>query len=428
MNFIVRKKYPALFYVLIIFLILFTAKPVPDFDINFTMPGSWILLLLTIVLAIFKKINIDRNFIWITLVLLAINLISIYKYGQFYPRFMLIYWFSFFYAYIILKLLKEDFFHVFEKVVYIWSVFIVLPLYLYSMINPGGIVTLLNSLPLSFNHNAVYSSRVYTPIFCYMTDTPFRNSGFGWEPGIFSSILSLAILINLINNQFKFNLRFWLMGLVLFTTWSTTGYILFGIILLWMLVNRYLKKSYGVIILPVFILAFFMIVSSDVIFKKFDFSIKQVSKVERLLKDAKKDKESTIHPQRIASFMITLKDIKENPFFGTLGNFEERWYIKKYGKLDNFRVISGIGNFLTIWGLLGVIIFILSINRSLKLMKFEFNLNNGYFLVMIILAISFSYYIFDSALFYIFIFYYQLKTPVPFRNFSNFIRNIKKLN
>jgi hypothetical protein len=115
--------------------------------------------------------------------------------------------------------------------------------------------------------------------------------------------------------------------------------------------------------------------------------------------------------------MVTLKDIKENPVFGTLGNFEERWYIKKYGDLSNLRVISGIGNFITIWGFVGLFVLIFAMSKSLKVLKHEYNLENGYLMIFFVLSISFSYYIFDSALFYIFIFYYLLKYDVPFETF-----------
>jgi len=404
-------------------MIYFTAKPIPEFDVNFTKISSWIFLGLTLLLIVTQRINITRNFIVITLVLLMFNMIALIKYQEFYPRFLLIYWFSFLYAYVTIKIIKNDIFEVIERVIYTWSVYIILPIYLISLIQPDAVMSFLKALPLSNDSNIVYKSRIYSVIYCYMTEVPYRNSGFGWEPGIYSSLLGLGMLINLLRNEFKLNLRFWLLTIVMFTTFSTTGYIIFALLIIWVFMNRFLKKSYGIFVLPVLVAILFFMVRSEVIAWKFEFSINEAKKVEREFKAAKKDKDSFVHLQRVASLMVTLKDIKENPVFGTLGNFEERWYIKKYGSLSNFRVISGIGNFVTIWGFAGVFVLILAMLNSIKIFKNEFNLKNGSLMIFFILIISFSYYIFDSSLFYVLIFYFTLRYDLPY----NTILKQKKL-
>lgn len=413
------KKYPVLYYILIIFMIYFTAKPIPEFDVNFTKISSWIFLGLTLLLIVAKRINITRNFIIITLILLMFNIIALIKYHEFYPRFLLIYWFSFLYAYVTIKIIRNDIFDVIERVIFTWSVYIILPIYLFSLIQPELVMSFLKSLPLSNDSNIVYKSRIYSIIYCYMTEVPYRNSGFGWEPGIYSSLLGLGMFINLLRNEFKLNVRFWLLTVVMFTTFSTTGYIIFALLIIWVFMNRYLKKNYGIFVLPILIGVLFFLVRSEVIAWKFEYNFNEAKKVEREFKAAKKDKDSFVHLQRVASFMVTIKDFKENPVFGTLGNFEDRWYIKKYGKLDNFRAISGIGTFLTIFGLLGLSVFLYAFIRSIKVFKVENKLKNGYFMIIFILIISFSYYVFDSALFYTMVFYY-------FLNENNMLKKIER--
>lgn len=61
-----------------------------------------------------------------------------------------------------------------------------------------------------------------------------RNSGFAWEPGLFASILVFAIFFNILKNDNRFlwkNRSLQILILTLITTFSTTGYVSFLIIM-----------------------------------------------------------------------------------------------------------------------------------------------------------------------------------------------------
>jgi hypothetical protein len=410
-------------YLLVILTVLFTAKPVSLFNIDFTGVNSYVFLLLFIIISFLKRLQISKNFIYVTLILVAINSIALIKYQTFYPRFFLMYWFAIYNAYIVIKLAGDRLFKIFDNVLFMWSLYIIMPIYIISQFAPSLLINFLMNLPFSNNDSVVYSGRIYSFLFCYIPDAGIRNSGFGWEPGIFASIIIMGVFSNLMVNQFRISLRFWIYSLIIFSTMSTTGFIMLGIFFIWIYMNRYLKRKFNLLILPVLIFGLFFLITSPIITNKFDYSVKQSKNVERLIKKASKQKEVLVHPQRFASFLITTRDISENPVFGALGNFGERWYKKKYGNLENFVVVSGIGNFLTIFGFLGLFVFIYLTSRSIILLKFEYGLKNGYMLLVLILGISFSYYIFISPLFYCFIFYAVFRLDFPYKRFKNLLVN-----
>jgi len=75
-------------------------------------------------------------------------------------------------------------------------------------------------------------------IFTYVKNLhDYRNAGFSWEPGAFSCFLIVALLLNLILNNLKFEKKSYLFIIAIITTLSTTGYLALMILLL--LVYRY---------------------------------------------------------------------------------------------------------------------------------------------------------------------------------------------
>ena len=74
---------------------------------------------------------------------------------------------------------------------------------------------------------------------------PFmRNCGFAWEPGLFASFVCFAIYFNLlIKKRIKGNRNFYILTLGLFSTFSTTGYSAFLLIMANYFIVQNAKKS-----------------------------------------------------------------------------------------------------------------------------------------------------------------------------------------
>lgn len=92
-----------------------------------------------------------------------------------------------------------------------------------------------------------------------------RNSGFMWEPGAFSYILILMISFNLIKSNVNFRDRkFIIYSIALLTTFSTSGYIAYFVIILTAIISKY-KSVF------VYVVAFFLIVGALIIYQNVDF-------------------------------------------------------------------------------------------------------------------------------------------------------------
>lgn len=83
----------------------------------------------------------------------------------------------------------------------------------------------------------------------------FRNSGFVWEPGAFGCFLIIAILFNFFRNKFKFDKKAIILIIGLITTFSTTDYIAFLLMLFMIYRYRVPKLNLWVfIMIPAFII------------------------------------------------------------------------------------------------------------------------------------------------------------------------------
>jgi hypothetical protein len=99
-------------------------------------------------------------------------------------------------------------------------------------------------------------------------------------------------------------------------------------------------------------------------------------------------REETATPQRFTSFMITFVDFKNNPVLG-LGPDNDKSWINKVGA--RISPISGIGNLMAQFGIVGLLFFIIcSLKSSFYFSKY-YNYNGKFLLFFIIIFISISY-------------------------------------
>ncbi|MFW9949790.1 MAG: hypothetical protein ACFFKA_06660 [Candidatus Thorarchaeota archaeon] len=106
--------------------------------------------------------------------------------------------------------------------------------------------------------------------------------------------------------------------------------------------------------------------------------------------------ETTSNPQRFASFVVALRDFKENPIFG-YGGHTEGMYVNQIGA--NLSTISGIGNLLAKFGLIGFLFFIIVTISTSWLFSNSFNYKGGTLFFLIIIFSSISYGLFLIPLF-----------------------------
>lgn len=148
---------------------------------------------------------------------------------------------------------------------------------------------------------------------------PPRLSGIFWEPGIYQMLLNICLLLNtdLLNKSSRIRNRKLKLGLIVLAiilTFSTTGYIVLGTILIGLTINK-AKNSFRFKILAIFVIFLFWIVitTSTVITSKFSM-------------------DNGSFMVRINDFDALLSIITENPILGSGINTEK--YLRlanKYG-------------------------------------------------------------------------------------------------
>jgi hypothetical protein len=238
---------------------------------------------------------------------------------------------------------------------------------------------------------------------------PFsRNAGFTWEPGAFSVFINFAIFLNLVINRFKLkgNRKLLIFVIALITTFSTTGYGVFMLLVLFYVYNRNVK--YRILLFPVAIILGFYLMSLPFMSEKM-IEISKENTDELLENSILYDKQYS--PQRITSFMIDFQDFRNNPILGYGGHQEERWTYKLGADISS---ISGIGKILAKFGLIGTLFFFIGLFYSSKFLQSNFRFKGWLFPFLLILLTSVSYSLIEDPLFMCFwlvvLFYPKIKS------------------
>jgi hypothetical protein len=369
--------------------IFFTSGSFNENPIGVILP-----VVLSGILVLIRKVKFNIQFIVLIYLFICYFLAVSIKYNEIHPRPFLYYLIMFFVVYSAVNALKFDLFIIYEHILYylaiigllMWGIQIVLggdTLYLLfskiSLIKSSSYVSA-NGLSAIF-----YSVLPSSTALLYNITIP-RNCGYAWEPGGFAVYLCLAIFINLFvtnagNNNKK---RFWIFLLALLSTQSTTGYLIFMVIILYNLRNNKIKNI--LLLLPVAITSMILLSSLPFMKNKIIDLFNETNTVDQMVLGTIR-RENGIDAQRFSSFLIDFVDFRDNPIFG-LGNIEESWTSKIGAQIST---ISGIGNILAQHGLVGFLFFIIvSVKNSIFFSKY-FNYKGKLLLFLLVLLISVSY-------------------------------------
>jgi hypothetical protein len=120
---------------------------------------------------------------------------------------------------------------------------------------------------------------------------------------------------------------------------------------------------------------------------------------------------NTYAPQRFQSLQIDFVDFLNSPIIGYGGHLEARW-TNQLGA--NIPTVSGIGNMMAQFGLVGLIFFLVSLWYSSKQIMILYNIKGIIFPVLFILMISISYSVLKILFMSIWLLYVSsfLKTQV----------------
>ena len=371
---------------------LFLFHTFKDKPLTFFVP-----VLLSGILVLKHRIIFNRSFFLLIFFYLFYFIGITIKYHKVYPSLLVQYPAIFFTAYVIIKSLKYELFRIYEYLLYILSV---IGLFMWVIQVALGGDTLYNILSLipnveKFSHvtgggyNIILYSVQPSYVSVLFSQLPARNCGFAWEPGGFAVYLCLAIFVNLFmmkGEKYKSRHLFVLL-LALLTTQSTTGFFIIIIIGVFYYFNTNLKTIF--LVLPLIVVGIILVFSLPFMSEKIVSLALDIRDVDATVA-AGYGREASITPQRFTSFVIAIKDFYLNPVLGTGGIAGESW-TEKIGV--NISAISGIGNILAHFGLVGFLFFVIVTIRTSVMLSRHYAYRGSILFFLIIISISVSYYI-----------------------------------
>jgi hypothetical protein len=362
-------------------------------------------------LGLVKGIQFNHKYIGLIIGFLLYSLASTIKFGELHPRFIGIFILKFSLAYIILTSLRTRFFSIYEHILFYLSL-IAIVFWIFHNIAPELFVNFLQKIEFSTQGPEKGSIRMNAIVFTisnydlvddHIADFGafrlFRNSGFAWEPGAFSAFLNIAILFNMLRTKFqlKNNIRFIVYVIALATTFSTTGYLMFILLIIFTIYNQNFKKI--LVLIPV-----------ALIFILYLFSLPFMSK--KIAETAEYDTKELIYlslkynnqyiPQRFQSFQIDYIDFLNHPVIGYGGHDEARWTNQMGAQIST---ISGLGKVMAQFGIVGILFFTISLWLSSKNLISVFNVRGVIFPFLFIVMLAISYNIFSILYMCIWLFF-----------------------
>ena len=337
------------------------------------------------------------------------------KYHEIRPTFFLNYVLLFFITYATVKALKVNLFRIFELLLFylaivgliMWVIQIILggdTLYNYF----GRIPSIDTFSYVSGNGlNAILYSVQPTSMSLQFDFLPPRNCGFAWEPGGFATFLCLAIFINIffLKSDRNSKIRFWVLLAALISTQSTTGYTIFSLMIIFYFLNK--RLSVMLVLMPVVITIIMIVFSLPFMSDKIVSLANETSQID-IMVEGSIGRDSSINPQRFASFLIAFRDFLNNPVLGLGGNAEASWTYKIGA---NVSAITGIGNILAQFGIVGFLFFIITLYRTSLFFSKTFRFYGKFLFFLVVLFISVSYGIVLLPLFMSF-WMFELFTPL----------------
>jgi len=352
-------------------------------------------LFLGTILALRWRIVFNSQFYLLIFFYFAYFIAVTVKFGEFRPTIFLNYIFIFFTVYAIVKSLKTNMFIIYEKVLYVFSIVGLLLWGVQTLLGGDTLFSIINHLPnLSTFSNVssqglniiIYSIQPSISSMVHGVPIP-RNCGYAWEPGAFAVFISLAIYINLffITNDQGRRKRLWILVIALISTQSTTGYVILLLLLFFFLLNK--RVNTLVLLSPILIIIIGLLFSLPFMGEKIADVYRQVAEIDLIIENSV-TLGTSYAPGRFASFVIAFKDFLDNPILG-LGSVNEQSWTYKLGA--SIGSISGIGNLLAQFGLIGFLFFISSAVMSSILYSRKYNYKGKLLFFLIILMISVSY-------------------------------------
>lgn len=260
----------------------------------------------------YKNIKINVSLL-ISIIFLILSILTTTIYHGDDIKQFFIYAVYIFIALILSQTMKTDFYAAFVKLFYFLSLFSLIMLGTYMLF--PSIIRLLPIIRNRFGlpaHTAIFST-----ITSFGNMALPRNQGLFWEPGAYQTFINIAAAIVLFSKNFE-NIRMKytiVFAITIFTTFSTTGYIVFcGLVLLYCLNEIFTAKTTNkllryIAILMLLIMVFFIVFSllpNDIQFQLF-------GKLSSYFENTDKFSSTSV---RVDAFKVGISSFLKQPLLG----------------------------------------------------------------------------------------------------------------
>ena len=343
----------------------FSGNPIP-----FLIP-----IVMTIILLIRNPISLIYNKLWIFVsIMLCWSSAICYKFHDFSTSNLSYYFFLFyaiFIAFVHIRVYGRDLFPIYEHIMVVFSS-ISLMLWGISVLIPSS-VDFFHLFPeTSFGNNVLFLFNWMDPAKGQVYGTIIRNAGCSWEPGRFSIMLTLAILINLSREGIKFrnNKKILVLLLALASTASTTGYSITFLVygLFWFNeINVKSILSFIFIAIPLAVFIFSLDFMSKKIQDKANFEGLTRERVHNINYNAKINGNEYLGSlDRFESAYFDWINFKKEPTLGYGRNHNYSWFRKEVSK--NFVLTGGFVKTFSQYGIfIGFLLYALLFYSSIKI-------------------------------------------------------------
>lgn len=345
-------------------------------------------MMLAIGLIYIFRVNISNKLI-ITLALWWFFVLSSFVLtGQFKVLALVSYTVRFLEAYFLVSVYGKRIVTEFAKWVSVLS-FVSIIGWVWSLVDLGGLFSLMQRYDLSGGFRGLYGDYAHVGIFTVrrsLSSWAFflpRNHGFCWEPGPYAIIIVLAIYFRYaLQRKNIISLESAILLIALATTFSTTGYIAFII----MLMYNYLAKMKRIVyIVPLIAVAYTGVYA----FNSLAFMREKVEQTAQYeVSFQNRGGVVKYHGGRLAGLPIVLQDLAKNPFMGRALSQEGYYY--GIGTYESTH-LNSLYTILSHMGLIGFIFWIYCLFRSSLRFTKDFNHPGKYGLVVLVVIFSFGF-------------------------------------
>lgn len=220
----------------------------------------------------------------------------------------------------------------------------------------------------------------------HVTPEWWRNSGPMWEPGAFQGILNLALLLTptaaLRNADSR--RRVAIVVLALITTFSTTGYIVLFLIIVYKIFSGRLSALLKAILLST------VITGGVAIYLEADFLAEKI-----IAQSSEKVIDAEFSADRFGALLFDLHYIEKSPWIGNGFHESTRYADHPWLQGEPLGHGNGLSNFTATLGFVGLFIYLVGLLTS----RWSLGLSHRFFLVTIIAMLAFGEQFLNYALF-----------------------------